>query len=273
MANLFRAFLFKLRRDLTFKITLFIGLGFAVLMTVIYLFIDNFLADSFGSSGVKLCTGQGLFLNSLSPVQNFGISIPVNLISFTILEFNQGIIRNKIIAGNSKFKIYVGLFLSGLVFTILVLMAYALLCLGLGSIFGGFDINGIAMVGLGAGKSSPEFFWKVVGSTLLLYVCITSMTIFFSTLFRSIGPTIPCVILILFGLYFASTIIMMFDTSVTDTFVLFNPFNPVVCPTIGDSGALVFDNKPFIASLINNSVYAVLFFVAGSILFVKRDIK
>ena len=109
MGNLFKAFLFKLRKDLTFRITLFIGLGLAVLMTLIYLGIDlvvKALEEDPSSYKFVFCTGQNLFINSLSPAQNFGIAIPINLITFTVLEFTQGTIRNKIIAGNSKTNIY-----------------------------------------------------------------------------------------------------------------------------------------------------------------------
>ena len=102
MRNLFKAFLFRLRKDITFKVTLFIGIGLAVLFTLIYLAIDlaaKALAE--GDYQFMFCTGQNLFIGSLSPAQNYGLAIPVNLISFTVLEFTQGSIRNKIIAGIS----------------------------------------------------------------------------------------------------------------------------------------------------------------------------
>ena len=107
MWNLFKAFIFKLRKDLTFRITLIVGAGVAILLTVIYLFIDLAAKNLVGEAGYKFlfATGQNLFINSFSPAQNFGIAIPVNLITFTVLEFTQGTIRNKIIAGNSKPKI------------------------------------------------------------------------------------------------------------------------------------------------------------------------
>ena len=115
MQRLFNAFLFKIRKDATFRITLIIGAALAVFMTVLYGLLEKFA----GSNGIKYLDGQSMLLNSMSPVQNYGIAIPVNLISFTCLEFTQGTIRNKIIAGNSKFKIYASLCLSGLIFSFL----------------------------------------------------------------------------------------------------------------------------------------------------------
>ena len=148
MGNLFRAFFFKLRRDLTFRITLIVGAGLAILMMVLFLIIDNFLGDF----DARVCSGQTLFLVSFTPTSNFGLAIPINLITFTVLEFTNGIIRNKIVAGNSKFKIYLGLFLSGLVFALSLLFVYVGLCTLLGTICGGFDPNGLALGALsGAG--------------------------------------------------------------------------------------------------------------------------
>ena len=106
MKRLFKAFLFKLTRDLTFRITLIIGAGMALLMTGIYLVIDLTAATEGVLGDTKFLTGQTMLIASMSPAQNYGLAIPINVVSFICLEFTQGTIRNKIIAGNSKFKIY-----------------------------------------------------------------------------------------------------------------------------------------------------------------------
>ena len=128
MSRLFKAFIFKVRKDITFRITLIVGAGIAVFMAVLFLVLQTAMKEQLG--GQKLLTGPNMLLNSFSPVQNFGIAIPVNLISFTCLEFTQGTIRNKIIAGNSKFKIYASLCLSGLLFTFALLLVYVGICTG-----------------------------------------------------------------------------------------------------------------------------------------------
>ena len=45
----------------------------------------------------KVATGQSMLVFSMSPAQNFGIAIPINLAVFIVLEFTQGTIRNKVI--------------------------------------------------------------------------------------------------------------------------------------------------------------------------------
>ena len=136
MKELFLSYLYKLRHDITFRITLIIGGGMAILMTLIYLGLGALLG-----SEKPLISGEMMLLSSLSPTQNFGLAVPINLITFTVLEFNQGSIRNKIIAGHSKAKIYTSLFLNGLIFTIALVGAYVLLSWGLGSIFGCYVVD------------------------------------------------------------------------------------------------------------------------------------
>lgn len=288
MKNLFKSFLFRLKKDLTFRITLFVGLGIAIFMTLIYLGIDLIAKNSAedpASYEFMFATGQNLFLSSLSPVQNFGIAIPINLIIFTVLEFNQGTIRNKIITGNSKTKIYFNLVLSGLVFTIALILTYSLLCLALGSICGGFDIEGHVLLGFSFSYINAEFFWKMVILALLAYIMITVATIFFATLFRNIGPCIPVVILLLMFCYLSSTIFGSVRSMGADSngsmdmiLLILKLFNPIFSLTSPESELVAtstfkVSDDYFWAEVINNIVYTALFFFGGWLIFRKRDVK
>lgn len=284
MRNLFKAFIFKLRKDLTFRITLFIGLGMSILMTLIFLGIDlgmKALTDDPSSYKFLMCTGQNLFITSLSPAQNFGIAIPINLVCFTVLEFSHGTIRNKIITGNSKTKIYLSLILSGLVFTFALIISYSLLCLALGSIFGGFNINGNA--GLTGGLLNVEYFWRLIVLAVLSYTVITVVAIFFATLFRNIGPCIPVVIILLMGCYIFASLVstlgllgdeVKFIEGAYKASVYFNPIHSVVAnETNQETGKLFISNEAFISEIINNVVYIGLFLTGGLLIFKKRDVK
>ena len=280
MGKLFKAFFFKLSKDLTFRITLIIGLALAVVLSLIYFGIDVLAS---GEDGIQhnMCTGQSMFFNSISPAQNFGIAIPVNLITFTVLEFTQGTIRNKNITGNSKTKIYFTLFFTGLIFTLSLLFAYVGLCVGLGSIFGGFDINGtiVGSTSLG-GHIDATYFVRMLVITLLVYLSITAFTIFFATLFRNIGPCIPVVIVMIMMLYFSGMIAsLMKDTEGTEVFVnvmkYVNPMYALNDASILDSmkGTLAMADDTFIASIVNNSIYTIIFLLGGWLVFRKRDVK
>lgn len=276
MRNLIRAFFFKLSKDWTFRITLFIGLGLAVFMTLLYFALDHFLEMDAGKS--VFCNGQSLFIASLSPAQNFGIAIPVNLITFTVMEFNHGTIRNKIIAGNSKGKIYLSLLLSGLTFTFILMTAYVGLSVGLASIFGGFDMEGAVASGISMAQMNLEFFWKMLVLAILAYALITFMAVFFASIFRSIGPCIPVVIIVIFAAYLSATILgpmaEVFDGLETANKIIrvINPFYSLGYSEV-DGAKLVVSNEAFLTEIINTIIYSALFITGGFLIFKKQDVK
>ena len=218
MSRLLKAFFYRMSKDLAFRITLIIGCGIALILSVILLVADLMM----DMEGIKLLTGHGMLTMSLNPAQNYGIAIPINVAIFVALEFTQGTIRNKIIAGHSKFKIYASLYLSGLVLAFALLLMYVGVCTVFGAIIGGFDLNTSTMVGTGIGaKVSAEFIVKYVILALLAYTSIVSFAVFIAALFRSMGPCIPLVMLGIFGLYFLavifSTVLMTTESIVTSS--------------------------------------------------------
>ena len=277
MLRLFKAFIFKIFRDLTFRITLIIGAGIAIFMALLYALLDA----SLDLEGVKMLTGQGMLVNSMSPVQNYGIAIPVNLITFTCLEFSQGTIRNKIIAGHSKAKIYASLFLSGLIFAFLLLGVYLGICTALGTIFGGFDLDVVTMAGTGYGMFSAKYILQMLLACVVTYISVVSFTIFFATLFRSIGPSIPVVMILLMICYLGATIVSamaLFDMPGLEILINFmKVINPLYAlgssPSLDANNKFYLENDVVIASVISNLVYATIFFVGGIFIFKKRDVK
>lgn len=296
MANLFRAFLFKLKRDLTFRITLFIGIGMAVIMTLAFLAYD-FLAtiDSEEGFRVSYCSGQNLLINTLNPANNFGLVIPVLLTVFTVSEFSSGTIRNKIIAGNSKTKIYFSIWLSGLIFTFAVITAYIGLCVALSSIIGGFDANGtiFSTSGLSIVNSimynphiNGEFIWKIILSGVVIYIFVISMTVFFSTLFRNVGPCIPIIIVLLIAFSTASLIVNIFvladaEEEFAQNLVTFtrwvNPLFGLDSYSIKEVGEHSYiykiEDSNLILHIVCNMIYSTLFTLGGWLIFRKRDVK
>ena len=279
MKELFLSYLFKLRHDLTFKITLIIGGGMAVLMTLIYLGLGALLETT-------MISGEMMLVSALSPTQNFGLAVPINLITFTVLEFNQGSIRNKIIAGHSKARIYTSLFLNGLIFTIALVGIYVLLSFGLGSIFGGFHPNGDqeATSLLTGGAFADHYLSKMIVSALFCYISIVSFTVFFSTLFRNIGPAIPVVIVTLIFLYLAGSLVSVLGDdaqTVKDVVRIIDPlyaigaseYEEITVQGYTTLGPKTMFTSTFVAGIISNVVYAALFYGFGLLIFSKSDVK
>ena len=299
MKNLFVSYLYKLRHDLAFKITLIIGGGLSILLTTIYLLL-SFLVKQ------NMLNGQNMLVSALSPGDNFGLAIPINLITFTVLEFNQGSIRNKIIAGHSKANVYTSLVLNGLVFTFLLMIAYALVSFGLGSLFG--EIMKTALEGMrsdelaktGVSEIIPYVLQTYTGMgifqlivlTVMCYISLVSFTIFFSALFRNIGPSIPVVIVVLMfatslapivmilgedneGLLWALRIIDPFfclsekEYDVVGQFIIYTLEGPAPMPIT----EIRIPNEALISGIISNTIYATIFYVGGLLIFKKRDVK
>ena len=304
MKNIFSAFFYKIRKDLSVRIILFIGLGFSIFIPLILFLVDVGISKIDGGDTIEhmLCTGQGLLVSSWSPTQNFGIAIPINLITFTVLEFTNGTIRNKIISGYSKTKIYLGLYFTGVLYTLALISSYVLICFGLGCAFGGFKPNGETFLisSMTSGNITPEFLWKVVVLALLAYTVIASMTIFFSTLFRNIGPSIPVVIVLIIACSLMASISMVLEmfggteedpTMVSELMKNAGKFLKAINPV---HSLLTFDTKTttemvndeiqftttigiswnsFWTEVANNLVYIAAFFTGGLLIFKKRDVK
>ena len=283
MKELFVSYLYKLRHDLAFRITLIIGGGLALLMFLIYLGLSALLETN-------ILNGTSMLVSSLSPVQNFGLAVPINLITFTVLEFNHGSIRNKIIAGHSKGSIYTSLFLNGLLFTFVLVGIYAVLNFGLGSIGSLFSFgDGSQQVDPLLNPSYADgYVLKMIILACVSYISIVSFTIFFATLFRNIGPSIPVVIVGLLICYLAGTIISLAGAENEALLWVGRLVDPLYGMGAGEyelvhttingqdvvTGQLMtIKNETFFCSIGSNVFYATLFYVFGLIIFRKRDIK
>ena len=288
MLNIFKASLFKMVKDVAFRITLIIGGAFAVIMTGLYFLLDLSISAESGTMVHTYLNGPSMLINSLSPMQNFGFILPIMLIVFISLEFSQGIVRNKIITGHSKSEVYFGLLFSALVFAFGVLISYVLLCTFLGFLFSGFQLSDEYAAGIiSTGHMSLTYVLKLLLIAVLTYASIVAYTVFIVTTFRSIGPSIPLVMVVLMGLYVFASLVSTFyalgqeGVDVGDTQILTN-IAMIIDPLFAISGGTTVDQTTmeltielpvFVSGVINNCVYITLFTTFGALLFVKRDIK
>lgn len=286
MSRLLKAFFYRMSKDLAFRITLIVGCSIALILSVILLVADLMM----DMGGIKLLTGHGMLTMSLNPAQNYGIAIPINVAIFVVLEFTQGTIRNKIIAGHSKLKIYASLYISGLILGSALLFAYVGFLTIFGTIAGGFDVNVMTILGTGLGAATVEYIVKFVVLALLVYTTLISYSVFIATVFRSLGPSIPLVIAAVYGLYFIATIvnaIVSINQEINDTAqVIGNAFkciNPLYGLSVTDSvivgegenmkAIATMDDFTFYSGIASNLAYSAAFFFGGACLFKKRDVK
>ena len=270
MTRLLKSFYYKLFHDATFKITAIIGVGLAVILTVLYLVIDYVAYKGQFFS----CTGAYALINSFNPVQNYGLAIPINLIIFISLLFAQGIIRNEIIVGNSKAKVYLSLIIGGVSFALILVLSYTIVCVILSTIIGGFYpsvVNGNVFFAI------PEII-KFIVIGLLNYIFISIYSIFIATLLRNSGASIPLTIIPLVVLSMVGLLINTIPLDNSETIIkvltIFNPLQSLYNASSKASiGSIKISDFELISTIINNIVYSGLLVLFGTMIFKKRDIK
>lgn len=273
MTKLIRASLFKLFRDKTFFVTMIIGVILGILMILINYGIGE-------ETGLKI-SGDKFFLSSTTIGNGFGLTVPINLIVFTIGEFTYGTIRNKVIAGLSKTKIYIALLVTGFVFTLILMGLYIALTVGIGSAIGGFNPNNV-----GGG----EFIAFYILYILMDYIFVVSFSVFVATIFRVIGGTVTIAVV----LFVFLNLIPLFTflgatvqtggqmTSAAHWSMWINPLyfsgfysNDVVSilARVGATGLYHQTGDMIAAGILMPLLYSSIFIGLGVYLFNHRDIK
>lgn len=270
MTNLIKSSFYKLIRDWTFRITLIVGVALAVFMCLLYLGIDLLSGpDKLGS----MCNGYQFYTSSLSPTQNFGLTVPINLIVFTIGEFNCGTIRNKIIAGNKKSLIYLSLIITGIIFTLTLMAVYFALSVGLSTLIGGFSGKNMVV------DTNLLYQYPIMG--LCTYIFIVTLAILVSSSIRNIGGSMPIVIIGIMLLYFLAFVPsitrLVSDTKEITTGMLIQQWvNPLYgFGSLGIAGVVNFkmETTTFVASIVTPLYWSIILIVGGIIIFNKKDVK
>ena len=277
MFKIMTASLYKLFRDTTFKITLIIGVALALFTNLLYFVIFK-LALDMGDGAQTLFSGETALINSLNPSSNFGLTVPINLVVFTIGEFTYGTIRNKIIAGHKRSSIYFSLLLTGFVFTVILMASYAFLSWAFGSILGGMHAPGV----------SGETIGFVILYGFCSYIFIMSASVFVATLTRSIGGSLPIIIILLVFLGLVPTFVNLSaifaegEASLTsylpahiamwlDPLFMLGLYSSTMMSqliTVNESSVEV-----ILAGILVPFAWAVIFGIAGLKMFQFRDIK
>lgn len=269
MTKLIKSSLYKLLRDWTFKITLIVGAALAVFMCLIYLGIDLLGVGELGN----MCNGYQFYTSSLSPTQNFGLTVPINLIVFTIGEFNCGTIRNKIIAGNKKTLIYLSLIITGIIFTLTLMFVYFGLSVGLATLIGGFKGT--------LNKINTDLLYQYPIMGLCTYIFIVTFAILVSASIRNIGGCMPIVIIGIIFLYFLAFIpsltnMIVGSEEISTGMIVQQWTNPLFgFGSLGITGVVTFEmsQSTFIASIITPLYWSVILVFLGMFIFNKKDVK
>lgn len=203
-------------------------------------------------------------------------------------ESGWGTIRNQVVAGYSKVRIYFANFFSMLIILFSILLAYQLVVTGLSLILG-FDFGVSTTTQWGV-------FFKNYGLNLLIFISEVAFMTFISMLFQNIIAPIFLVIIVpifvgailvnfviplvvLFNQSNAAEIVGWFEYVVwyQNTALTISGFNYSILDQVGDLfGTVLYDTSStaFILKTIGtNIVLNSLFLGVGSLLFARKDLK
>jgi hypothetical protein len=288
MSKLLKLQLFRAIKDkgtIVFAI-ITIGLG---LLSVLFNFL---IANSFGQGGSELL--EGLFDISSMINSSFSLtSTPMILliiigVVFLYKESGWGTIRNQVVAGYSKIKIYFANFFSMLIILFTIMLAYQLVNMGLSFIFGfKFGIETAAELGV---------FLKNYGLNLLIFITEIAFMTFISMLFQNIIAPIFLVIIVpifvgailvnfiipivvLLNPENGATIVGTFEFVIwyQNTALTISGFTYELTSGIGQlMGATLYDTKSasfIIKTIATNLALNGIFLGLGSYLFSRKDLK
>lgn len=198
MHNLLKVDFKRFLRDKILLISVILVFAFAVINIFIYKIV---LLNTDSEMIATNVYGKLLFIESLSPAQNMGIIIPMLLALIVSKDYSNGTVRNKIVSGYSRIKIYLSGFITVLTFGIALYLLNALISLFVGSaVFGygqpltGAEVGKIfAYLGLSTliystffafATLAANFFKNTVGSIISVLVYVLVVSIFGSTFFE-----------------------------------------------------------------------------------------
>ncbi|NCA96694.1 MAG: hypothetical protein EOM77_00680 [Bacteroidia bacterium] len=203
-------------------------------------------------------------------------------------ESGWGTIRNQVVAGYSKVKIYFANFFSMLIILFTILLAYQLVVTGFGLVLGfDFGVSSAAEWGV---------FFRKYGLNLLIFISEIAFMTFISMLFQNIIAPIFLVIIVpifigailvnfviplvvLFNQDNAAEIVGIFEYIIwyQNTALTISGFSYQLMDQVGDLfGTVLYDTSStsFILKTIGTSVALNgLFLGVGSLLFARKDLK
>ncbi len=202
MNNLIKNELFKMKKDKSLKVALIITLALTV-----FTVLSNLLVNELMESIITDDTIGGIFIDVkysvstfFSLANNFGFILPVFIAIFICKDFSYGTIRNKIIAGYSKTKVYLSTLFSSLIIGVVLVLINLLLTIVLSFLLL---------------KGNVDVLWllKICGLGMLVYIETLSFITMIAMMTRSQGITMIVSMGVIFLGIIVVSIMDLYDTT------------------------------------------------------------
>ncbi len=206
MTSLLKADLRRIFKDKLLLIMGILAVTFAAVTPLIYAVIlagtNAAQVDMVSDLLSGYFSGKAQFFSAFSIGNNMGLIAPVFIIIVLCKDFSYGTVRNKIIAGKSRTEIFMSLFISCSVVFVAVMMAHALVTLGISLIF--FDYQSTAFT-----ASDFWYLLESLGFEILVLLCVSAILSWLCASKKNVGLVIVLYVALAFGLVLAGSITQM----------------------------------------------------------------
>lgn len=278
MLNIYKTDMRRVLKDKLFLVVCIIGAVFSAINPLLYKLLevianpetDPMMGELFGS----YFYAKSMFFESFLPGNNFGLIMPVLIAIILCKDFSYGTVRNKIICGCSRVKIFLSLFFTSATVICLTMLLHALLTLFIGLIFFEYQATPISISDVG-------YFIASTGMEIIIYIAISAIVAYLCVAMKNMGLVIVMYIAVNFLFTIADGILAMGAQMIAITdpdnaalkimefFRKINIFSSTAI--IGTGSSYTFENIIYI--VLPAVLLSALFVAFGIMVFRKKDIK
>lgn len=193
MTKLLKTDLKRIVKDKLFVVVCIIGAVFSLVTPFLYKLLFSGIDMSEGEDIISMFVSiNGMFFQSFSMSNNFGLIVPILLIIIIFKDFTFGTIRNKIVSGHSRTSIFFSMFISSAIIITGVICAHAALT----------GIISLALFSNTLEKITVErvvYFITSIGFEILICIFIASVLSFLTVFTKNVGLGIICCVAIFMG--------------------------------------------------------------------------
>lgn len=261
-------------KDKMMLVILILTAAFALFTPVLYAIIFSFGVEGLDDPAISmLINAKSQFFQCFSMGNNLGLIMPVLLGIIICKDFSHGTIRNKIISGASRSKIYASMFVVCAVVITAVMMLYAFLSLGVSLLFFEYQPEPFELSDVG-------YFVASLGMELLLTVFMGALLSWLCASSKNVGLVIVLYIAVAFALVMVGTVTSMApmfltgeeNKTIADIFEVLTKINPAMLYSrVGMGREYSFSDVMY--NTLPQVICGAGLYVLGLVKFKKRDIK
>lgn len=202
MLNLVRSDLRKVVKDRLFLVVCILAVGFALVTPLLYTLLFSDMDPLLDEITAGFLMAKGQFFSAFSLGNNFGFIAPFLLVIILCKDFSYGTIRNKIISGHSRTRIFLSMYLTCAVVLFCVAAFHAFLTLGISLLFFPYQSAPFTVGDLG-------YFFASLGFELLVFFCVAAILSWLCATMKNVGLVIVLYAAISLGLTMVSAILQV----------------------------------------------------------------